>query len=190
MPISRQYLASAMRILVALACLWGIWNSWKLARADFLLRQDSAASIRSAIRLAPDDSAAYMRLAQLDESHAHQMLETALSLNPYNAQADIELGLLYESMGNPNRAEKLLIHAFAVDHTYTPRWSLANFYLRSNNMPAFWYWARRAAEMPPDDMGALFGLCWRVLPEPKGIADNFQHDNPVMVRPYFGLGIG
>ena len=187
MPIPRQYPVSALRILIAVACVWGGWNSWKLARADFLFQQDTAASIRSAIGLAPDDSAAYMRLAQLDEGRAQQMLETALRLDPYNAQADIELGLLLESNGNPAMAERLLLHAFEVDHTYIPRWSLANFYLRQDNLPAFWHWARRAAEMPPDDMGALFALCWRVSPDPKSITDAILNDNPAMVRQYLAF---
>ncbi len=187
MPIPRPYSASALRILIALACLWGIWNSWKVARADFLFRQDTAASIRSAIALTPDDSAAYMRLAQLDEGRAQEMLETALRLDPYNAQADIELGLLHESNGDPAKAERLLLDAFEVDHTYTPRWSLANFYLRQDNLPAFWHWARRAAEMPPDDMGALFALCWRVSPDPKNISDAILNNNPAMVRQYLAF---
>ena len=187
MPISRPYSASTLRILIALACLGGIWNSWKVARADYLFRQDTVPSIRAAIGLAPDDAAAYMRLAQLDEGHAQQMLETALRLDPYNAQADIELGLLYESNGDPARAEKLLLHAFEVDHTYIPRWSLANFYLRQDNLPAFWHWARRAAEMPPDDMGALFALCWRVSPDPRIISDAILNNNPAMVRQYLAF---
>jgi tetratricopeptide (TPR) repeat protein len=190
MPIPHQYAVRVLRILIALACGWGIWNSWKVARADYLLQQDTAASIRSAIQLAPDDAAAYMRLAQLDEGHALEMLETALRLDPYNAQADIELGLLYESNGDPARAEKLLLHAFEVDHTYTPRWSLANFYLRQDNLPAFWHWARRAAEMPPDDMGALFALCWRVSPDPKSISDAILNDNPAMGRQYMAFLAG
>ncbi|MGD0911746.1 MAG: hypothetical protein ABR928_07615, partial [Terracidiphilus sp.] len=102
----------------------------KIARAERLFRQDSADAIRSAIVLAPDNSAYFMRLAQLDESHAVELLRTALRLDNYNAQADIELGLQYEAGGDPSHAEMLLLQAAAIDHTYLPRWSLANFYLR------------------------------------------------------------
>lgn len=174
----------SLRVLVAAACVWGAWASWKIARGDDLLRQDTVASIRLSLRLVPDNPAAFMRLAQRDEDQAQPMLETALRLDPYNAQADIELGLLYEANGDPARAEKLLLHAFEIDRTYTPRWSLANFYLRQGNMPAFWQWSRRAAEMPPHDMGALFALCWRVTPDPKSIADAILNDNPSTVRQF------
>lgn len=187
MSTFRQISLVSLRILIASACLWGAWLSWEIARADSLFRQDTAASIRAALQLVPDNPAAYMRLAQLDESQARQMLETALRLDPYNAQANIELGLLDESNGDAAQAEKLLLRAFEIDHTYTPRWSLANFYLRQGNLPAFWLWARRAAEMPSDDMGALFALCWRVSPDPKTISDAILNNNPSVVRQYIAF---
>jgi tetratricopeptide (TPR) repeat protein len=174
----------AWRTVVAVACLLAMWNSWKLMRADFLFRQDTAGSIHSAIRLASDDPRYYMRLAQLDEGHGEELLEAALKLNPYNAQAAIELGLLYEAKGNNGRAERLLLQASAVDHTYLPRWSLANFYLRRNNIPEFWTWARRAAAIPAEDVGALFVLCWRVSPDPGQISTKILTDNPQLNGQY------
>jgi tetratricopeptide (TPR) repeat protein len=180
----RSLSTTSLRVFIALVCVWGAWSSWKIARGDYLLRQDTVTSVRSSLRLVPDNPAAYMRLAQLDEDHGRQMLETALHLDPYNAQADIELGLLYESEGDPARAQTLLLRAFEIDRTYTPRWSLANFYLRQGNLPAFWQWSRRAAEMPPEDIGALFDLCWRVTPDPKVIADAILNDNPSTVRQF------
>ncbi len=168
-----RFPAIALRTLVISCCLWGMWNSLKLTRADFLFRQDTADSLRSVILLEPDDSDAYSRLAQLDETHSTELLETALSLNRYNVQAAIELGLRYEADGDYSRAEKFLLQAFSVDRTYRPRWSLANYYLRRDNIPAFWTWARKAAEMPSDDMGALFELCWRVSPDPQQITAIF-----------------
>ena len=77
------------------------------------------------------------------------MLETALKLDRYNAQAAIELALQDESEGNYSEAEKLLLGAFTVDRTYVPRWTLANFYFRRNNLPAFWTWARRNGAQSP-----------------------------------------
>lgn len=188
--LAARFCAIALRIMIAGVCCLGIWCSWNLAREDFLFRQDTAESIRSAIRLAPDAWEYSMRLAQLDGSHARELLETSLRLNPYNAQAAIELGLQYEADGENARAENMLLQAFAVDHTYLPRWSLANFYLRRDNMPAFWSWARRAAEMPADDMGALFELCWRVSPDPARIADAILNDKPELLRQYLDFLLG
>jgi hypothetical protein len=176
--------------VIAGACIWGIWSSWAVARADYLFRKDNATAIRAAIQLAPDDSAYYMRLAQLDEDHARALLETSLRLDHYNAQADIELGLQYEADGDPGKAEQLLLQAATIDHTYLPRWSLANFYLRRDNLPAFWTWTRKAVEMPADDIGALFALCWRVSPDPNEIASRIMTDNPNVVRQYVSFLAG
>ena len=190
MPRFARFLAVAVRALIVGACLLGIWNSWKMAYADLLFRQDTAEAIRSAILFAPDNSAYYMRLAQVDEGHAIGLLRSSLALDHYNAQADIELGLRFEAGGDPGQAENFLLQAAAIDHTYLPRWSLANFYLRRDNMPAFWTWARSAAEIPGDDMGALFELCWRVSPDPDRIGAIILNDNPQLVRQYLDFLLG
>ena len=184
---ARMFLAAAVRIAVAVVCFLGIWFSWKAERADSLFREDTIESLRAAIKLVPDGWQYYMRLAQLDRVHAHGLLETALKLNGYNAQAAIELALQDESDGNYDAAEKLLLGASAVDRTYLPRWSLANFYFRRDNMPAFWMWARKAADMPTEDMGPLFELCWHVTPDVGEIAKAVLNDDRGVVRQYLGF---
>ena len=176
--------AIACRTIIAGILALGIWCSWTLARADYLFRQNTPESVRAAIRLEPDSWEYYMRLALLDDAHAQQLLDTAISLDPYNAEADIELGLRLEGAGDYRRAEKLLLDAFAIDHTYLPRWSLANFYFRRGNLPAFWTWARSAAEMPSDDMRPLFELCLRVSLDPNEIERRIVNNNPELIRQY------
>jgi tetratricopeptide (TPR) repeat protein len=185
-----QTFALAVRAFVVCACLLAIGQSWKIARSDALFFQGAAASVRASIRLEPDCWRCYARLARLDDSSAEQLLQTSLRLNRYNSDAAIDLGLRYESDGDFKRAEELLLQAFAVDDTYVPRWSLANFYLRRNNLPAFWIWIRRATEMPADNIGALFELCWRVSPDPKTIEANIVEDNPDVVRQFIVFLIG
>lgn len=177
----------AFRAIIAGILVLGIWYAWNLARADYLFRLNTPESVRAAIRLEPDSWEYYMRLALLDDADAQPLLEKAISLDPYNAEADIELALHLEGEGDYRAAEKLLLNAFAVDHTYLPRWSLANFYFRRNNLPAFWEWARSAARMPSDDMGPLFELCWRVSSDPNEIAGKILNDNPDLVRQYLGF---
>ena len=128
-----------------------------------------------------------MHLAKFRGENAQELLTTALRLNRYNAEADIELGLRYEAEGDYGRAEQSLLRAFAVDNAYLPRWTLANFYLRRGNMPAFWTWARRAAEMPSDSIESLFELCWRVLPDPNEIARRILGNDPKVLREYLAF---
>jgi hypothetical protein len=173
-----------LRLLVVWACCLGVESAWNLTRADILFRQDTRYSIGAALALEPDAWRYAIRLSQLDEAHAPALLERALSLDPYSAQADIELGLQAEADGDDARAERSLLSAFAVDRTFLPRWSLANFYLRHDRMAEFRTWARRAMEMPPQDAGPLFELCWRVDPDPAKMSAWVVTDDPVVLRQY------
>jgi hypothetical protein len=169
---------------VVAACLLGVWESWKILRSDELNSKGTAESIRAAIRLEPSSWWYYIQLAQLDDGDAKELLQSSLLLNPYNSDAAIDLGLRFEADGDFVQAEKYLLQAFAVDRTYAPRWTLANFYFRRDNLSSFWIWARRAAEMPQDDIGALFELCWRVSDDPKTIEANLVNDNPLVLRQF------
>jgi hypothetical protein len=177
-----RYAALAIRVSVVSACLVGIWESWKFNRSERLYFRYTADSIRAAIRVEPDCWWCYIPLAQKDESHAEELLRTSLRLNPYNSDAAIDLGLRYEADGDFQRAESLLLQSFEVDRTYAPRWSLANFYFRRDNLPVFWIWVRRATEMPAEDIGALFELCWRASPNAKTVEANIDEDNPNVDR--------
>jgi tetratricopeptide (TPR) repeat protein len=177
----------ALRGLIAATCCLGIWGSWSFARADYLFQIDTDEPVRAAVRVAPDGWRYYMRLAQLDRAHSRELMSTAVRLNRYNAEADIELGLQYETEGDFGNAEKSLLAAFDVDHTYLPRWSLANYYFRRDNMPAFWLWARRAAEMPADDIGPLFELCGRVSTDPATITTGVLENKSELIHQYLGF---
>lgn len=176
-----------LRLIGVGFCAAGMWWSYKVLKADVLYRRDTAESIREAIRLRPDAAAYYIRLAKLDDARGNELLEKALALEPYNAEAAIELALNLEADGKTGAAEKLLLKAYDADRTYLPRWSLANFYLRRNDLEKFWYWARKAAEMPSTDIAPLFQLCWRVTPDAKEIGRRVVTDDPSTMRQFLGF---
>jgi hypothetical protein len=190
MPHLNRTVGTTLRIFVATASCFGIWHSLVLARADHLFKKDTEESVRSAIRLVPDGWEYYIRLAQFDREHSPELLTTSLLLNRYDAQADIELGLRYEAEGDYARAEKQLLEAYDVDHTFLPRWSLANYYFRRDDMPEFWKWARSAAAMPANEVASLFDLCWRASPDPAKITAEILNDQPEMLRPYMAFLLG
>jgi hypothetical protein len=185
--LAQRWPGVALRLIVAGACCFGIWRSFDFARADYQFQQNTETSIRSAIRLVPDNWEYSMRLAQFDREHARELLAESLRQNKFNAQADVELALDEEMEGDVGRAEQLLLDAYAVDHTYLPRWSLANFYLRRDDLPKFWQWAKLAAEMPSNNVGPLFELCWRVSPDPDKISNAVLNDNPAVIRQYIAF---
>ena len=183
----RRIAIDAGRLIAVGACVVGIWHSLALARADHLVQKDTPESLRAAIEIMPDGWPYYLRLSQLQPEHADALLTESLRLNPYNAQADIELALSEEAEGNYGHAEALLLQAYAVDRTYLPRWSLTNFYLRRNNEEGFWKWARSAASIPSGDVGQLFALCWHVTQDASKITGAVLNDNPILVRQYIGF---
>jgi hypothetical protein len=183
----RNILFLGVRVLVVSACLWGIWQSWRFASSDDLFWKGTPDSLDSAIRLEPDCWWCYVKLARVDDNRAEALLQTSLRLNAYNSEAAIDLGLRYEADGDFRRAEQLLLQAFAVDRTFAPRFSLANFYFRRGNAPAFWIWARRVTEMPAGDMGALFALSWHVVPDAETLESNIVGNDPVVLRQFINF---
>jgi hypothetical protein len=133
-------------------------------------------SARLALDMAPlglprDDAEYYFREWQADsDENAVSEIDRALTVNPRYTAAWIARGLREETAGERPKAEATLLHAAEVDHTYLPRWTLANFYLRQGDTAKFWMWTRRAAEMAYDP-AALFQLCWQASGDPREILD-------------------
>jgi tetratricopeptide (TPR) repeat protein len=146
----------------------------RMALADYWFRQGTVRGIEKAIRLEPDGAPYYVQLAGLvQESNppaSAQGLQRALALNPRDSQSWIELGLRAEASGNLAGAEPNLLTAARVDRLYFPRWSLANYYFRHDELEKFWRWAREAVNMSYDDLAPLFNLCWRVTSDGELIA--------------------
>ncbi len=174
----------AQSLFVVLACAAGSWWSFQTARADYLFRQDTEQSLRAAIAILPDQPRYYARLAMHQPDDAEPLLEKALSISRYDSQATIDLALLKEAQGDYSAAEKLLLDAYGIDKTYLTRWTLANFYYRRDNMPEFWRWAHKAAEMPADDIQLLFQLCWRAAPNANVIAGKVLTSDPEVTRQF------
>jgi tetratricopeptide (TPR) repeat protein len=72
------------------------------------------------------------------------------------------LGLAAEQGGDIIAAERWLLEAFAVDHQFEARWTLANFYLRQDRPNEFWTWIRSALEFSYGDRRPAYELLWRM----------------------------
>jgi tetratricopeptide (TPR) repeat protein len=168
--------------LVALA-VGIVWNGL-FAVADLLARRNQTDSTRLAMRLMPANAAYPAQLAEelyaSDPPGAELLLQKAVKLNRYDAASWIQLGLLSEAGNDLPQAEKSLLQAASADSTFLPSWSLANFYFRRQNAARFWYWAKRAAQMVPDDATALFRLAWYLNPNAHEIENRLQMKRPVV----------
>lgn len=146
----------------AVAAVWSIRLGW----ADYWIRQETPAATEKAIAITPGQAIYYARLAFLlsesQPARAVEALQRAVALNPWEARNWIELGLRYEANGDAIQAERYLLRAAEVDTEYLPRWTLANYYFRQNDLNRFWLWAKQAASMAYDDPLPLFRLCGKV----------------------------
>lgn len=152
-------------LLLAAAFLAASWWVLRLAHADFEFRRGTEEGARRAAALVPGD--ARYRAGRTDWGSPERLrdLETAVRLNPYYAEAWIELGLMAEARGAFPEAERYLLEAARVDRGFGPRWTLANYYFRRQAPGKFWEWARRALEMNPSDPTPLYRLCWLLEPD-------------------------
>lgn len=181
----------AVRVCLIVVLLAGIaWNV-RAAIADQLASRDTPAALRLAMRLDTANPAYPAQLAWAlqvtDPPIAQTLLRRAVRLNPYDSSARISLGLLEEERGDIAQAEADLLRAAAVDVTWMPSWSLANFYYRRQRWDAFWLWAQRAAQVVPDDVTPLLQLAWYVTPSETEIQDRLRIRQPEVQRQFLGF---
>src|ERR1700735_4007512 len=141
-------------VLLAALLVGIVWNL-RLAAADLAVARNNPDGTRLAMRWMPGNGSYAAQLADelyaSDPVEAKSLLQKAVRSNRFDAASWIQLGLLCEAANDIPQAEESLLQAAAVDSTFLPSWSLANFYFRQENAARFWYWARRAAQMAPDD---------------------------------------
>jgi tetratricopeptide (TPR) repeat protein len=147
-------------VILALAAALAIVR----ARADAEFRRGTPEAVERAVELAPSNAEYLLfRALQLDYDGADPapLLERAANLNPMSSTPRIRLGLAAEIRGDNAYAEKWFLDAARIDHQFEPRWTLANFYFRRENLPEFWAWLRAALEVSYGDRRPAFDLAWR-----------------------------
>jgi tetratricopeptide (TPR) repeat protein len=162
---------------LAAAAAFSIRAGW----ADYRMRQETVDSTRRAIALMPDQAEYYARLAWLvagnDPRTARDALRRAVALNPWDARSWIELGLSAEAEGDSTTSIQYLRRAAEVDKEFLPRWTLANYYFRHDDVARFWSWTKQAAAMVYGDALPMFRLCGKVEENGK-LIDRLEIRNP------------
>jgi tetratricopeptide (TPR) repeat protein len=157
------------------------------------MRQETVSATEAAIALSPDQSEYFARLAWLMSNHdprkAKEALQRAVALNPWDARSWIELGLRAEAEGDGATSEECLLRAAKADHTFLPRWTLANYYFRHDDLAKFWFWAKQSAAMVYGDAQPLFLLCGRVEEDGK-LIDRLQIRAPEVQAGYLSYLLG
>lgn len=137
------------------------------------------AGLESAIRLEPADSVLVARAALTKNENGDMSaevdreLQRASELNPYSADVQMALGLREEFRGHRTEAERYLVHAAEIDHTFKPAWTLASYYFRNEQPDKGWPVIRRGLALNPlaFDPRPVFDLCWNESDNSKQILD-------------------
>ena len=119
--------------------------------------------------LNPFDHHPHLLLADLEPSRAAAHWEQIRVLHPLYAPAWIRLGLDQEREGHNAAAERSLLRAAALDHTFLPQWTLANYYFRQGHEDLFWTHARHAASVYQGDLTGVFHLALRLEDDPRRV---------------------
>ncbi len=166
------------RILIALAAVCALWTSTAQERADYYATKRTAEGWLQASRLQPGNAEyvsarAVFRAVTGDPSPAvDHDLQTAVSMNPADAEALMALGVRAERRGDDAAARTYLERAASVSLLFKPAWTLANFYFRTGNDAGFWPMIRRCLSMIEShnlepstfDPGPVFDLAWHQDP--------------------------
>ena len=185
----------AITVMVLLG--WEAFYSVKLAVAERAAGTSTEEGFRHASHLLPSNSYYQVALSEYeaapsgDTNEGLRGLQRALTLNPREIRAWIDLGFQSEWAGNYAKAEKSFLTAAQFDRQFGPRWQLANYYFRRKEPEKFWHWAYASAEMAQDetarvDLTPLFELCWRVTDDPTAILNRAIPDKPYVQREYLG----
>ena len=151
--------------------------------ATFFYRQNTQPSIDWAVHLVPFNASYVRRLAGWDVTRRTALLQRAVSLNPLDAQGWLQLGFDAEfRRHDPALAEKAYLQAAAVDHMYLPRSTLANFYFRQENEPAFLKWSKAALAITPFPADPIFSQMWLLDPNPVKLGDNIPERPGVLLQ--------
>ncbi len=158
---------TTLRYILAAGALMACCYSAIFGVAGIAYRRNTRESVELAARLAPYNGTYLRRLAGWDTTRRVELLNRAVALNPYEAQGWLQLGFDAEFRRHDEAAaEKCYLQAAAVDKMFLPKSTLANFYFRRENEPAFLYWAKQALSVTPYSADPIFAQMWLMDPNP------------------------
>jgi hypothetical protein len=179
---------------VGLALLYAGYREGISAYALHLAAKKSPGGLHAAAGLTPDNADIWRERARAaagaDPATAATLFEHTLLLNPADAGARIALGLLAESAGQLENAERHLRAASALSRRVKPQLALAYFYARHGPVEEFWSAANRAAAIEGADLQPLFAVAHAVVPDPAQVAASLQLSSQPAIAAYTKFLLG
>ncbi len=186
LPDPRLLAINALRWAVIAGGVTASVYTLVLLRAEVLFDRDTAVSVAAAVHLQPDNPDYLDRLASWQPEDAQSLLHRSVAANPFDSGAWIRLGLLSELKDADNAAaEKFYLRAAEVNHLFTPKWTLTNFYFRRQNPNQFFRWAKEALSISPHESAPVFAQMW-LMSQDEGKLNETIPDRPRVLLQYAG----
>lgn len=153
------------RLFAVAALVFCSYWSLRFTAADFWAQSEDMSGLQTAVALAPGNGQYLLRLGELTRfagGSAMESFRAASVANPRDATIWTALGFASEESGDFPAAEGYFLKAAALDHQFDARWTLAGFYLRHQNSPEFWRWAKSALSIGRGELLPLFDAMWRM----------------------------
>src|SRR6516165_12204038 len=165
---------------VALAVLALIAHVGRAYLGELVSRRGTTRGLQLAVRLDPQRSEYHRTLGRVyqysldsvDPQGALQQLNSAARLNPYDAQAWLDLGAALELQGKIDQAEACLRRAdFLAPNLPASQWTIANFFLLRGNVDEAFRHFRVVLSGTDTYTQTVFNTAWKASNDPKQILD-------------------
>jgi tetratricopeptide (TPR) repeat protein len=178
LPNSRVRLAVLFStcILALFLCYFGLRN----ALATYYLNFDTRSGYQHAVRFEPANSRNWFFLGRSylydfeepDAALAVQNLRKAVALDPYSAEALLDLAIAYDGEGDTANARTAFLAAQRVyPLSADAAWRYGNFLLRQGEQDAAFRQIRQAVELDPKRAAEAFSVALRVQPDARILLD-------------------
>jgi hypothetical protein len=176
----------AALLILGLGAYWAVRLAW----ADHLAASVKLADRERAVLLAPHLASILERLAEKrEEAGADPLpdLERAVRLDPANTRRLERLGQRAELAGDLQLAEASLLRAAQLSRLYQPRYLLAQFYFRRQNIGQWDHWTSEALARAYGDITPLLDLMWRLKPDGAALAHRGAAERPALARQFLSF---
>jgi tetratricopeptide (TPR) repeat protein len=187
-PRIRLFVTISACVLAIFLGYFGVRN----AIATYYLSLDTRAGYEHAVALEPANARNWFLLGrsylydfeQLEPALAVQSLQKAVSLDPYSAEALLDLAAAYDEQGDIADARQAFLAAQRVyPLSADVAWSYGNFLLRQGEQDAAFSEIRKAVELEPKRAAEAFSRALRVQPDANVLLDKALPSSPAVYLP-------
>lgn len=179
-PVPNPRVRLAVLFFTGAVALWLSYFGVRNALAAHYQALDTREGYERAVRLEPGDSRNWYLLGRSylydfeepDAAQAIKALRKAVALDPYSAQALLDLATAYDGEGETAKAREAFLAAQRVyPLSADVSWSYGNFLLRQNEQDEAFREIRKAVELEPKRAAEAFSRAMRVQPDANLLLD-------------------